>query len=68
MLTRMGGVKRNGSESSINSVGGFCQLWNEYEGSILCGRPVINNDRVVPALCGSYPGEKTRGEPGTGSQ
>lgn len=64
-------MKRSGSEQSV---GGFCQFWNEafhhalYEGLSLRGGPVINKDRVVPALCGSYPGEKTRGEPGTGSQ
>lgn len=67
-------MEREGSESSINSVGGFCQLWNEafhqalYEGLDLCGGPVINKDSVVLALCGAYPGEKTRGEPGTGFQ
>lgn len=38
-----------------------------YEGLHLHGGPVINKGRVVPALRGSCPGEKTRGEPGTGS-
>lgn len=64
-MEELGGVEADGSGSTINSVGGFgLQALNEARH----GGPVMNKDRLVPRLCGSYLAVKIRGEPGFPSE